>query len=84
MLRDAWGRSMTTHNSFIPKHPLTSPTRAPSCQGGCRGFDPRFPLQQTPWTQPPEESYHSANPVLSRLFLFCFLVPSNSRAEIAS
>jgi len=45
ILADAWGRSRTTHNSFIPKHPLTSPTRASSCQGGCRGFDPRFPPQ---------------------------------------
>src|SRR6266498_3195634 len=45
-LVDAWGCSMTNANSLIPKRPLTPLTRAPSCQGGRRGFDPRFPLQR--------------------------------------
>ncbi len=44
MVADAWGRSMTKANSFIPKHRVTSRSPARSCQGGCRGFDPRFPL----------------------------------------
>ena len=42
MLADAWGRSMTKRKSSIPKRRVTSRSRASSCQGGCRGFDPRF------------------------------------------
>jgi hypothetical protein len=45
-LADASGRSMTEPKRFIRKRPLTSGRWTPSCQGGCRGFDPRFPLQR--------------------------------------
>ena len=63
MLADAWGRSMTKGNSFIPKHPLTSPTRASSCQGGSRGFDPRFPLQTVASPAPRDLRLNGAIPL---------------------
>jgi len=45
MLADLSGRSVTNVKRLIRKRPVTSRIGAPSCQGGCRGFDPRFPLQ---------------------------------------
>jgi len=30
---------------FVRERPETSGSGTPPCQGGCRGFDPRFPLQ---------------------------------------
>jgi len=45
-LQDASGHLRTDSNPLIRKRPLASRSWTPSCQGGCRGFDPRFPLQQ--------------------------------------
>jgi hypothetical protein len=45
MLRDASGRSVTNPKRLIRKRPLASGSGASLCQVGCRGFDPRFPLQ---------------------------------------
>ena len=44
-LADASGRSVTEPKWFIRKRRIMSRSGASSCQGGCRGFDPRFPLQ---------------------------------------
>src|SRR5712692_4070920 len=46
-IADASGRSRTEPKRFIRKRPLTSGRWTPSCQGGCRGFDPRFPLHSS-------------------------------------
>jgi hypothetical protein len=45
MLVDASGYSVTKPILLIRKRPVTSRNEASPCQGGCRGFDPRFPLQ---------------------------------------
>jgi len=44
-LADASGRLRTEAKGLIRKRPPVSRRWTPSCQGGCRGFDPRFPLQ---------------------------------------
>jgi hypothetical protein len=47
-LKDAPGRFGTPadgRNRLIRKRPGTSRRTSSPCQGGCRGFDPRFPLQ---------------------------------------
>ena len=43
-LADASGRSVTEPKRLIRKRPGTSRRATSPCQGGCRGFDPRFPL----------------------------------------
>src|ERR1700692_3635585 len=45
MLADASGRSMTEPKWLIRKRLGTSRSATTPCQGGSRGFDPRFPLQ---------------------------------------
>ncbi len=43
MLADTTVRSGTKDKSFIRERLGTSRSVATPCQGGCRGFDPRFP-----------------------------------------
>ncbi len=44
MLRDSSGLFRTLRKSLMRKGPQKSRRDASSCQGGCRGLDPRFPL----------------------------------------
>ena len=44
-LQDASGHLRTESNRLIWKHTVKSRSTTSPCQGGCRGFDPRFPLQ---------------------------------------
>jgi len=46
-VRDDSGRLRPEQRSLIRSRPGTSRKTSSSCQGGCRGFDPRFPLHDS-------------------------------------
>jgi hypothetical protein len=50
-LRDASGRLRTADKWLIRKRPGASRSATSPCQGGSRGFDPRFPLHTNLHTQ---------------------------------
>jgi hypothetical protein len=72
MLPDVSGRFRTKRNPLILKRPEKSRSVASLCQGGCRGFDPRFPLQRfqqscdTPAPEPRREESEKESELPSR------------------